>query len=197
MMFSIPVVVGSFFCLFMEILWASSVITKGPDSIKVLKSTDIAFLRFEAAEADIEFLLDFRDNPYFLASYLGVLHKTTPQQVADYYQHAGQLPQNADLERAVVASFPFSQFQTFIAVFPWYGTLLSRAHESTIYILENFVTKGVPHVAKSTNVYSQSPPKSTSSLTSVESRTHNGVIKVISPFYSLQIVIPILAGMSL
>lgn len=191
------------FFLFFGTLAASSTITEEPSSIKVSKPTDSAFLKSEAAEVDMRFfsvfLLDFRDNEDSYTSYLGDRHKTMPQKVADYYNHVAQLPPSADLERDIAASFPFSQFQTFIAEFPWYSTLLSKAHASTMFIPEDFVTKGVSQASKSASVQLQSSSKSASSPTSTKSHTHNGAVKEVgsSSCCLLQFFIPILVGILL
>ncbi|CAR25810.1 hypothetical protein ZYGR_0A03810 [Zygosaccharomyces rouxii] len=190
------------FFLFVGASAASSTITKGPDRVEVSKATDSASLRLDAAEADMRFfsvfLSDFRVNMDSYTSYLGAHHKTMPQKVADYYHHVAELPQSADLEKDIAASFPFSQFRTFIADFPWYSTLLSSANESTMFLPEDFATEGASHGTKTTNVQPYSSSRSTSSLSSTKSHSHNGAMRGSDSSFPLQFFsIPLLVGMLL
>lgn len=108
--------------LLMGGLTASSTITRGPDNLKALSPTNGDFARSKAADTDMRFfsafLSDFKKNQNSYNSYLDDHQKTMPQKVADYYQHVAQLPQSANLEKDVAASFPFFTISNFYRRIP-------------------------------------------------------------------------------
>lgn len=100
------------------------------------KSEDI--FRNEAAKADMPFfeafLNDFDVNLPQYTSYMMQHHITLPQAIADYYYHLAPMATDIDLQSDIAQTFPFTEFQTFVTVFPWYSSLLSDAGVSTIYL---------------------------------------------------------------
>lgn len=189
------------FCFSVGVFAAPSTITKGPQVSKTLKAMDSDSLRSDAARADISFfsvfLQDFKSNMDSYTSYLGAHDKTMPQEVADYYYHIAKLPNSADLEKDIASSLPFSQFRTFIADFPWYSTLLSKAHKTSMMLPQDFAAKEASHGSISPSVHPRSSSKSVTSVSSSKSHSHNGVAARSEPFYSLWLLIPFLVGMLL
>lgn len=129
-------------------------------------STDVNSLRYEAAGADMPFftafLNDFDVNLSKYTSYMMQNHITLPQAVADYYYHLAPLATDIDLQSDIAQTFPFTEFQTFVTVFPWYSSLLSDADATTLLLPDDFVTKEV----NPTHINSSKPSKS--SNTAVE-----------------------------
>ncbi|CAL9728384.1 A-factor barrier protein 1 [Monosporozyma unispora] len=110
-------------------------------------------LRNEAAKDDMSFftafLNDFDVNLAKYTSYMMQHHITLPQAVADYYYHLAPMTTDIDLQSDIAQTFPFTEFQTFVTVFPWYSSLLSNAGVSTIYLPDYYKTMKVSAHASS------------------------------------------------
>ncbi|EDO16965.1 hypothetical protein Kpol_1041p23 [Vanderwaltozyma polyspora DSM 70294] len=105
--------------------------------------TDLS-IRSQAAAEDVGFVYafinDFNTRMADYTSYMQDNDMQLPQGLANYYYHLATEPEDLNLQSDIAATFPFTEFNTFITKFPWYSTLLSEGSVTTFYLPELFLT---------------------------------------------------------
>ena len=140
-------------------------------------------LRSEAAKYDMPFftafLDDFDTNLEKYTSYMMKNHITLPQAIADYYYHLAPITTDIDLESDIAQTFPFTEFHTFVTIFPWYSSLLKDADLTTLYLPDDFLTTNTANLttAITSEITSTriSPVTRTSSSNNVRFTTQNNL----------------------
>lgn len=143
---------------------------------------DALSLRSDAAKYDMPFftafLNDFDTDIGKYTSFMMENHITLPQAIADYYYHLATITSDINLESDIVQTFPFTVFQTFVTIFPWYSSLLKEANLTTLYLPNDFVTTNTASLSTSITPENISTGTSLATRTSipnsVESTTQSG-----------------------
>ncbi|OEJ88477.1 hypothetical protein AWRI3579_g966 [Hanseniaspora osmophila] len=101
-------------------------------------------------------------------SYATAVSTQIPNEVLNYFQIIEAVSDYQELQREMLKTFPFQGFQSFIAIFPWYSTLLQEAQMTTYYLPQDFASSSAS-TTSSKNDFSNS--FSSLSLPSVASST--------------------------
>lgn len=95
-----------------------------------------------AAQEDLAvlavFMEDFKTNHDSYTSYLESNKLLLPETILQYYNHVTKLGSTVNIEEDIASSFPFTQFQTFMTLIPWYTSILKEAGATTFYVPDDF-----------------------------------------------------------